>query len=207
MTYRDDLDALANRVTSLEQEATTATKNLTDARRLLAEAEDRRRLPVLDNIHIAAPCHADWARMSGDDRTRHCSQCEKNVYNLSSMTRAEAEALLIEKEGKLCVRFYQRADGTILTADCPDGLARRRRRRRVIAVTFGAMSAVAAAGTMLRGMMMMGAPCPTRPAMQGAAATITPPQPVQPKAPTFVMGEPAPQELKGHISVSKPKAR
>jgi hypothetical protein len=34
------------------------------------------------------------------------------------MTRAEAEALVAEKEGRLCVRFYRRPDGTMLTRNC-----------------------------------------------------------------------------------------
>jgi hypothetical protein len=46
-----------------------------------------------------------------------------NVYNLSEMTRPAAESLLLAKEGRLCVRYWQRADGTILTRNCPVGLA------------------------------------------------------------------------------------
>ena len=38
------------------------------------------------------------------------------------MKREEAEALLLTTEGRLCVRFYRRADGTILTQNCPVGL-------------------------------------------------------------------------------------
>src|SRR5262249_39510369 len=82
-----------------------------------------------DNIRIAAPCSADWAKMSGDDRARFCGDCKLNVYNLSDMTRDEAEALIREREGRLCVRYYQRADGTILLKDCTVGVHRRRRRR------------------------------------------------------------------------------
>jgi hypothetical protein len=37
---------------------------------------------------------------------------------------AEAERLVVEKEGRLCVRFHRRADGTVLTRDCPVGLRR-----------------------------------------------------------------------------------
>jgi hypothetical protein len=44
------------------------------------------------------------------------------VYNLSGMSRVEAESLIQSKEGSLCVRFFQRADGTIITDDCPVGL-------------------------------------------------------------------------------------
>lgn len=45
-----------------------------------------------------------------------------NVYNLSEMSRRQAEELIASREGGLCVRFYQRADGTVLTRDCPVGL-------------------------------------------------------------------------------------
>ncbi len=145
MSYRDNLEGLAHRVEALAQEAARTDEELAEARRLLEQARIRARMPVLDNLQVAAPCKADWNKMVGDEHARFCGQCEKNVYNLSSLTRAAAEALLIEKEGKLCVRYYQRADGTILTADCPDGVARRRRRVRIIAASFGAMSAVAAA--------------------------------------------------------------
>jgi hypothetical protein len=76
----------------------------------------------LDNVRIASPCRADWDAMQGDERVRFCAECGKNVYNLSAMSRLEAEALVTEKEGRMCVRFYQRADGSALTSDCPVGV-------------------------------------------------------------------------------------
>lgn len=75
----------------------------------------------LSNIKIASPCRADWNEMFGDERKRFCGACQLNVYNLSGMNKDEAEKLLIESEGRLCVRFYKRADGTVLTKDCPIG--------------------------------------------------------------------------------------
>jgi hypothetical protein len=85
-------------------------------------------LPVLDSIRIASPCTADWDQMTGDDRVRFCKECNKNVFNLSEMTREEAQKLLTEHTGRLCLRLYRRPDGTVLTADCPVGLARVRQR-------------------------------------------------------------------------------
>src|SRR5258705_7748685 len=76
----------------------------------------------LDNVRVAAPCNADWEQMIGNERARFCGQCSLNVYNLSSMTRAEAEQLIASNEGRLCVRFYRRRDGSILTENCPVGL-------------------------------------------------------------------------------------
>jgi hypothetical protein len=86
---------------------------------------------VLDDIKVATPCNADWDDMSGDERVRFCGKCEKNVYNLSAMSRLEAEALVREKEGRMCVRFFQRADGTMLTQDCPVGVRNAQWRNRV----------------------------------------------------------------------------
>jgi Carboxypeptidase regulatory-like domain len=97
---------------------------------------------MLDRVSIASPCSADWEDMPGTDQVRHCSECNKNVYNLSAMTRREAEALLRETEGRLCARLYRRADGTILTENCPAGL--RAIGRRVSRFAGAALSAVAA---------------------------------------------------------------
>ncbi len=78
----------------------------------------------LDNLHIASPCHASWDGMTGDDQARFCKSCNKNVFNLTMMTRQDAEKLIRVKEGNLCVRYSQREDGTIITQDCPVGLER-----------------------------------------------------------------------------------
>jgi hypothetical protein len=106
------------------------------------------RLPILDEIRIASPCNADWDEMTGDAHVRFCGKCEKNVYNLSSMTRADAEALVREKEGRMCVRFYQRSDGTLLTQDCPVGVEKRRFRERV----WNSFRTVAASAALLAGL-------------------------------------------------------
>jgi hypothetical protein len=84
----------------------------------------------LDHIKIAGPCSADWDQMFSfeDKRVRFCSQCNLNVYNLSDMSRQEAEALINKTEGRLCVRFYRRADGSVLTQNCPVGLKAIKRR-------------------------------------------------------------------------------
>jgi hypothetical protein len=71
--------------------------------------------------------------MVGDERVRFCGQCNLNVYNLSAMTKVDAERLISRAEGKLCVRYYRRADGTILTSNCPVGLRALKRRLSRIA--------------------------------------------------------------------------
>jgi hypothetical protein len=72
-------------------------------------------------IRIASPCSADWNRMAGDERVRYCPECKLNVYNFSEMCDAEIERILSRRDGRLCARFYQRSDGTMLTRNCPVG--------------------------------------------------------------------------------------
>lgn len=79
-------------------------------------------------------------RNGGDERVRFCAHCQLNVYNFSAMTKAEAESLLMKAEGRVCGRVYRRADGTMLTQDCPVGLrAVRQRVSRLAATAFSAV--------------------------------------------------------------------
>jgi len=88
--------------------------------------------------------------MQGDDRTRFCKLCQKNVYNLSGMNRDEAEQLIEENNGELCVRFFRRRDGTLLTVDCPVGL--REVRARMVRGALGiAATILALVGSLLWG--------------------------------------------------------
>ena len=104
------------------------------------------KLTSLNVIDVAAPCPANWEAMTGDDRVRHCSQCEMNVYNLSEMTEREALQLVNQHEGRLCIQFYRRADGTMLTKNCPVGLkAIRKAVRRKITRLWASTAAVAGA--------------------------------------------------------------
>src|SRR4051794_26772195 len=72
----------------------------------------------LNIIDVARPCEADWDAMRGNDHVRFCGHCSLHVYNLSEMPQREAERLVLETQGRLCVRFYRRADGTVTTRDC-----------------------------------------------------------------------------------------
>ena len=85
-------------------------------------------LAVLKNARIAAPCSQPWHQMEGSDRVRYCKACKLNVYNLSEMTAREAAALIQTTEGRLCIGYYMRADGSIITRNCPIGLRRIRKR-------------------------------------------------------------------------------
>jgi len=92
---------------------------------------------TLDHVRVAAPCNVDWDSMFGDERVRFCGQCELNVYNLSEMSKKEAELLITRTEGRLCVRYYQRRDGSIITRNCPVGLRAIKRRLSRVASAVG----------------------------------------------------------------------
>lgn len=81
--------------------------------------EENKQRWSLEIAEIPEPCTVPWDSMKGNDRVRHCNECSKNVYNISNMTRAEAHALLIDNEGKVCISMLKRADGTIVSDKCP----------------------------------------------------------------------------------------
>jgi len=87
---------------------------------------------ALTELSVAFDCPARWSAMSGDDRSRHCTHCNRNVYNISDMGREEAIDFLESQGAKVCVRYYQRRDGTILTKPC--GRMKRAKYRMRIAV-------------------------------------------------------------------------
>jgi len=99
----------------------------------------------LDAIEIAKPCSANWSEMTGDERVRRCALCKLDVYDLSRMSRIDAETLLADRTGRTCVRLWRRADGTVITADCPVGVrAAWRKVRWAVAAALAACVAAAA---------------------------------------------------------------
>ena len=94
----------------------------------------------LNDLRIASPCTASWQDMTGSDQVRLCRQCNLHVYDISEMTRDETAALIANSEGRICARLHRRADGTVITRDCPVGL--RALRKRVARRAGAALAAV-----------------------------------------------------------------
>ncbi len=95
----------------------------------------------LNDVMIASPCNIGWENMEGTDKVRFCGSCQLNVYNTSQMSKKEVVELLAGGSAS-CLRIYRRADGTMLTEDCPVGLRKIRdaaRRVRQIAASFWAL--------------------------------------------------------------------
>ncbi len=104
-------------------------------------------IPSLDIIDVASPCPMPWEKMTGDDQVRFCGDCRLNVYNISGMQREAALKLVREHEGRLCIRFFRRTDGTILTRDCPVGVSAVRRRLARMVAGVAALVAFLSVGT------------------------------------------------------------
>ncbi|MGH7145749.1 MAG: hypothetical protein ACREJ2_16690 [Planctomycetota bacterium] len=147
---------------------------------------------ALHSIQVASPCTADWEAMRGDAQARHCDHCDKQVFNLSEMTEADALELLREYQGHLCVRFYRRADGTILTQDCSVGAAEQRR-AKLHAAWARTAATVAAAGVFALG--AFGAGC--------ASATSTEPA-ADPPVKAAATAQPAPRQTPALIGAPEP---
>jgi hypothetical protein len=145
---------------------------------------------LLDRVVIASPCSADWHSMTGDDKRRFCAQCRLHVHDLSAMTGAEAERLLRRAgEGRVCVRLFRRADGTVLTKDCPVGFRARVRRAwaraaalwLTFATSLGCTRATATPTSM---------PTPAGGGRTNAPAPVPPPEtPAPPESGAVKMGE------------------
>ena len=153
-------------------------------------------LPTLELIQIATPCEASWDDMKGDDRMRFCGQCKLHVYNISDMPRDEAEKLVNQREGRLCVRMFRRHDGTVLTRDCPVGLrAVRRRLIRSMAALAGLILAMIG-GTAFGSRISRLLPSSIRPPSESLAEWVEPtPKPWVCQPPVMgkmVMGAPPP---------------
>ena len=165
-------------------------------------------LEVINALDVASPCRASWGDMAGDDRSRHCSQCDKSVYNIAAMTANEVADLIRESEGHFCGRLYRRRDGTVLSADCPVGK---------LAFASGRFHRVMTCGVLGLGFLTTGA------FLVGSSDRETVDPPSGPGAtfsdwadwalqmlgfrarPSMVMGEiPSPPTIMGKISVPNP---
>lgn len=124
-------------------------------------------------VLVASPCSKSWDQMTGTAQQRFCAGCQQHVYDLSAMRYDEVREVL-EREAAPCVRFFRRADGTVMTADCPVGRERARRKlKRLVSV---AAAALVAATALVRGWLGASEECEVSPLapIEGLAAAPTP---------------------------------
>lgn len=112
--------------------------------------------------------------MEGDDRIRHCGQCALNVYDVSKLTTREAADLIRNKEDRLCMRLYRRADGTIITDNCPVGLRKIRDRLKLTAVAVLAIFVILGFMDSAQAQGLVGAPVDPRYGQSGPSDLMEP---------------------------------
>jgi hypothetical protein len=130
------------------------------------------------NLTIAEPCHENWDTMTGDQRGRFCSSCDKSVHHLTEMSPREATSLLRSQPADgLCIRYEVDEAGDPVVG-----------RRRVLATSplsqqLGATALVGRATMFAAGLASM---------LAAGVATAGPPAPM-------LMGEPIPLEIMGGL--------
>ena len=104
MPYRNEKEALSARAAELAKslEALRSSREtLADEQRKvedetakvaqrIADLDAQPATGLLDRVRVASPCSAKWDDMVGDERERFCLSCDKQVFNISAMARAEA---------------------------------------------------------------------------------------------------------------------
>lgn len=103
-------------------------------------------------IEIKTPCTADWDSMIGNDRVRFCEHCNLSVNDLSQLTPKRVRRLITKSNGRLCVRYRRRPDGSPVIKELPARLLTIGRRVSRIATgaftaTLSLSSAVSQTGT------------------------------------------------------------
>lgn len=130
-------------------------------------------------LEVVASCPLRWEQLAGNDRVRFCGHCQQNVYNVTSLTMAEAVSLIQRCEGRVCMRLQRRADGTVITRDCFHVV--RRARERLLATALGVAVAALGFWTGMRGLR------------QTMEARLVPPEPPRCPPPAAPAREPEPE--------------
>jgi hypothetical protein len=139
--------------------------------------------------------------MAGDARRRFCTHCNKFVHNLTEMPAEEAERLVCESGGELCVRFARDPHtNRILTLNYRP--PPKPNRRRAIATLAAIFAAISFSSTYALCKLLRKAPptppAPTLPAsppvmsyVAGGAFCPPPPPTIPPKSRGSQQGKPA----------------
>ena len=62
---------------------------------------------IVDFPAISFSCPKIWEQMHGDEKTRFCDVCQKNVHNLSMMNQEERRTLLASTGESPCVAYFK----------------------------------------------------------------------------------------------------
>lgn len=99
------------------------------------------------DLRVNSPCEVDWDSMVGNEEVRFCTHCEKNVHDISALTRKDAMRFVRANSGGVCVRFYTAPSGRTLHAN--EGKLHRITRRASKAAAGAFSVAIALSSTAL----------------------------------------------------------
>lgn len=206
MDRRDELQRAIGRLQTQLDPTSSAIDELAQIRRWLVEGGTRKPVIELPNLRLGFACKQRWDDMVGDDRVRACGGCDRPVFNLSEMTRDEAERVLATRGLTPCVRFYRRPDGTVMTTDCPSGARREGRRLAVLASSLAAGAALAAPSS------ARAEPAPDPTVETSDAAAPDPATQISPLEPVVIedeifMGVPISNDYEMGVLVAEPRER
>ncbi len=57
------------------------------------------------HIHIPKPCHENWDAMTSEEKGRHCTKCEKTVFDVSTWTDLEINKTYTDNDQNMCIRI------------------------------------------------------------------------------------------------------
>ncbi len=101
----------------------------------------------LDQLKVVSPCSASWDDMTGDERKRHCLQCDKTVFDFSRMSLSQIEAVVSAKHGQLCARITRRNDGSVVTLEPPPPAYASRRISPLVGATLATILSLSVPAT------------------------------------------------------------
>lgn len=90
----------------------------------------------LDVLTTPTRCTVPWDMMDGDDCSRTCPMCEKQVFDVGAMDSLHADDFLKEHMVKPPrLQLHRRPDGRVLSEECVVG-ARQRIVGRIVAAVL-----------------------------------------------------------------------
>lgn len=95
----------------------------------------------LHRLRVDSPCPSSWEGMQGDERRRHCLQCDKPVYDFAQLTPREISGVIEACQGELCARLTRDGQGGLVTL-APPAAAVPLVSRRVSPLVTAAVAAV-----------------------------------------------------------------
>lgn len=71
-------------------------------------------LKIIDDIDVKNPCGVCPSKFKENDLGVHCTKCEKQVYDLSQLTRFETFLLVLSKRNNQCIKVTKNRNGKVI---------------------------------------------------------------------------------------------